>query len=81
MTRPTEQSTTNNAPLNQQKIEKYLQELLLEVSRGDYRDFRLFFGQNNMQNLDLRSRDARLINLQHLALALKGTNVTSIDLG
>jgi len=67
-------------PSQKQKIEKSLETLLEEVSAGHYQDFQAFLIQEGITKLALR-RKARNIDLACLGEALKGTNVTALDLG
>ena len=74
---------TNNAINSTPKkrnITKSLADLLQEVSRGEYEDFRAYLKQKRLEVLDLSLGQAANINLSHLGKALQGTSVTTLDL-
>lgn len=70
---------TNTAKTKKQKISKSLEDLLIEVSQGQYEEFREWLAQNKIQKLELY-RKARNVDLRHLGLALQDTSLTTLEL-
>jgi hypothetical protein len=61
-------------------VHKPSQQLLAEVFRGQYDNFREFLKQNEVIGLNLSSMNIKNFHVKYLGIALQGTKVRRVDL-